>query len=374
MIMPRPTITHRPMTTPRPRQRWRRILGRLGIALLGLIGAIAALCAIPHRPTLAGIRPRESTQYWPMRGGYRIAYTRVAAPRGATGAPILFLHGGPGGYVYQSTIDTRGRFAALGHDVYLYDQVGSGLSDRRPRPRDYSVDGHLADLHEIVSRHLGAPRVILIGQSYGGLLVAYYLSRYADLVERAVLTSPGTLEPSVFDEDGKWANERKYPLPPQLQFRPHPQPKKDSFPFDLPLRGIASAVTATAFNRKLAPDAEADGMLNDFAVDYTVSVVCDPRNVEPEEGGLGFYAHIWSNWYADLPDPRAALREVRTPVLVLQGECDFIPYAGAYEYADLLPNAEYRFVPGAGHEIWWDKPDELVGLVSEFLTHGEAVR
>ena len=365
-------------------RRWprlRRALRRLGITLAVALGTTLVICSIPHRPTLAGIRPRPSTRYWPMSGGYRIAYTRVPAHDGVraldpsrTAAPILFLHGGPGGYVYQSSIETMGRLAALGHDVYLYDQVGSGLSDRRSRPKDYSFDGHLADLHEIVARHLGARKVILIGQSYGGQLVAHYLSRHADLVERAVLTSPGILEPSVFDADGKWVNERKYPQPPGLRFRPHPVPKKNSFPFDLPLRGIASAVTATGFNRKLAPDAEADGMLNDFAVDYTVTVVCDARNVKPEEGGLGFYAHIWSNWYADLPDPRPALRRVETPVLVLQGECDFIPYAGAYEYADLLPHGEYRFVPGAGHEIWWDRPDQFTALVSEFLSRGRRAR
>jgi len=302
-----------------------------------------------------------------MRGGYRIAYTRVPAAAAGSGAPIIFLHGGPGGYIYESTIATMGRFAALGHDVYLYDQVGSGLSDRRPRPRDYSVDGHLADLHEIVDRHLRAPRVILIGQSYGGLLSAYYLARHPERVERAVLTSPGILEPSIFDRDGRWVNERKYPTPANLHFRSAPQPEDENFPLDLPIRGIASAVAATAFNRKLAPDAEADGMLNDFAVGYTVSVVCDARHVQPEEGGLGFYAHIWSNWYSGLDDPRTALRKVKAPVLVLQGECDFIPYAGAYEYADLIPRGEYRFVPGAGHEIWWDKPEDFVALVSEFL-------
>lgn len=349
------------------RPRVRRALRLLGLAFALLVVVLAVLCSIPHRPRLAGIHPRESTRYWSMRDGHRIAYTRVPARGGAAGAPILFLHGGPGGYIYRSTIDTMGRFAALGHDVYLYDQIGSGLSDRLPRPKDYSVRRHLDDLDEIVARHLGAPKVILIGQSYGGLLVAYYLARHPDLVERAVLTSPGDLQPTVFDSEGKWVNERKYPVPRHLRFRPAQQPEEDNFPMDLPLRGIASAVAATAFNRKLAPDAEVDGMLNDFAVGYTVSVVCDPRNVQPEEGGLGFYAHIWSNWYPDDLDARAALRKVQTPVLVLQGECDFIDYAGAYEYVDLLPHGEYRFVPGAGHEIWWDEPEVFVREVSDFL-------
>jgi pimeloyl-ACP methyl ester carboxylesterase len=342
------------------------VLRFLGLGLAIVLVAVGILCSIPQRPKLTGIQPRASTRYWPMSGGYRIAYTRVAAPAGSTGAPIVFLHGGPGGYIYNSTIETMGRFAALGHDVYLYDQIGSGLSDRRPRPKDYSVEGHLADLHEIITRHLRARRVILIGQSYGGLLVAHFLSRHAELVERAVLTSPGALEPPPVGPDGKDLRARQYPLPPNVRFRPAQQPEKGSFPFDLGIRAVASAVAAT-MDRKLAPDAEADGMLNDFAVGYTVSVVCDPRHVQPEEGGLGFYAHLWSNWYGGLPDPRPALRKVQAPVLVLQGECDFIPYSRAYEYVDLLPHGVYRFVPGAGHEIWWDEPEAFVREVSGFL-------
>jgi len=54
-------------------------------------------------------------------------------------------------------------------------------------------------------------------------------------------------------------------------------------------------------------------------------------------------------------------------VLVLQGACDHLPYAGTYEYAALLPNARYRFVAGAGHILWWDRPEEYLAAIEEFL-------
>jgi hypothetical protein len=54
-------------------------------------------------------------------------------------------------------------------------------------------------------------------------------------------------------------------------------------------------------------------------------MVCDPVHALPEEGGGGFYAHIWSDYYGELEDPRPRPRQLSTLVLVLQGQRDFIP-------------------------------------------------
>ncbi len=350
----------------------RRILKtllKLAAALLGLALLVwTGLALVPNTSPVAPITPRETTDYWPMSGGYRIAYTRVPAvePGDPPRPPVLFLHGGPGGYIYTSTIETMGRFAEAGRDVYLYDQVGSGLSDRLPRPKDYSFERHLEDLREIVVERIGADRAVLIGQSYGGVLVAHFLAAHPELVEGAVLTSPGALEPSAF-VDGRWVNLDKYPVPPSLEFiEPY------NFHHDTTLRAmtprtITALVFAQLFDVKLIDDLEADGELNEMAAKITRGVVCDPANVHPEEGGGGFYSHYWGNWYGDLEDPRPALAQVATPVLVLHGQCDFVSYPATYEYADLMPNAEYRFIEGAGHEIWWDREEVFVEEIRRFL-------
>lgn len=64
---------------------------------------------------------------------------------------------------------------------------------------------------------------------------------------------------------------------------------------------------------------------------------------------------------------RARSRCADVPVLVLQGQCDYIPYAATYEYVDLFPDAVYRFVESAGHIIWWDRPDTYVEAIADFL-------
>ncbi len=353
------------------RKATKRFLRGAGILLAVGLLILTVVILIPLRPSIDFLEPRASTQYWAMSGGYRIAYTRVPASGDPQGPPIIYLHGGPGGFIDSAAIDAYGRLAALGRDVYLYDQVGSGLSDRLARPKDYSFLGHVEDLREIIAEQIGADQVSLIGQSYGGQIVGYFLGSFPELVEKAVLTSPGGIEPPQYS-DGRWLNERLYPVPDSLLFESPPIP--DGWrPSSWPPRAIATIAFSTAFNVKLMSDEEADGVLNSIFVRIASGLVCDPAKVRlVEEAGGGMYAHGFGNWFVGVDGWRDALKRSQVPVLVVQGQCDFIPYPTAYEYVDLLPRGEYGYVKGAGHVIYWEKPDELIEMVAGFLVAGDS--
>lgn len=352
----------------------RKIVKWLGLVLGALLLVLLVIIMIPVSPTIERIEPRTTTQYWDMSAGYRIAYTRVAPAGEPVGPPVIFLHGGPGGYIHSSYIRQAERLAAAGHLVYLYDQVGSGLSDRLPNPKDYGFEHHARDLAEIIEDHLKVDRVNLIGQSYGGMLVSNVAAMRPDLVERAVLTSPGGIQPTLFDEEGKWANQHRYPIPADIAFTDPPDASEDMGLGSWPPRAIASVAAATTLNVKLMDDAEADGVLNTIASKITRGMVCDAAKVQPEEGGGGFYSHGWSNWFGDVADWRPQLGVSPVPLLVLQSECDYIPYASAYEHAALAPKGRYQFIEGAGHVIWWEKPDEWAAIVTAFLSGEDDAR
>ena len=78
--------------------------------------------------------------------------------------------------------------------------------------------------------------------------------------------------------------------------------------------------------------------------------------------------------HPDQPVPmdvlEARMRRFTAPVLVLQGQCDFVPYAEAYEYVDLFPDARYRFVAGAGHILWWERPAVYAQAIEAFIAEG----
>ena len=341
------------------------------IVLKWMLGAIAitvavvvVLCLIPIEPTISPLKPRTTTQYWSMSKGYRIAYTRASPGLESGLPPIVFLHGGPGGYVHSSTISLLSGLTELGYSVYFYDQAGCGLSDRLAKPKDYSFFGHVDDLREIITDHIGASKVILIGHSYGGQLAAQLTAMYPGLVAKLVLSSPGELQPSNW-ENGEWVNLSKYPKPDTLEFVATERAKMDGVRF-WTMRGMATMALAM-LNIKLMSDAEADGLLNNLASRFTANMVCDSTHILPEEGGAGFYAHGWSNFYGDLEDPRPLMQACQVPVLVLQGECDYIPYVATFEYAALFPDSHYEFIENAGNIIWWDQPGDYFCRIIDFL-------
>lgn len=352
------------------RRGWRRGLRLAGIALGLLVLAVGVAWLWPVPVTVAPIQPRADTRYWTMDGGYRIAYTRLApAPGVPERVPVLFLHGGPGGYVHSSVIRALQPLADAGHPVYLYDQHGSGLSDRLARPKASGFRDQVTDLHEIVARRIGAARVALIGHSHGARIAAYYAAAHPERLSAIVFSSPGNLEPAEYDGQGRPVVESAYPVPASLPFTPPPaeQYQRDTALSAMPPKVILAQAFAMAFDAKFIPDAEADAALNTLAAGFTRNMVCDPAKVRPEEGGAGFYVRTGANWFADVEDPRPKMREFRAPVLVLQGQCDFVPYAEAYEYAALFPKARYRFLAGAGHLAWWEQPAAYAQAIVDFL-------
>jgi proline iminopeptidase len=104
-----------------------------------------------------------------------------------------------------------------------------------------------------------------------------------------------------------------------------------------------------------------------LAATFTKGMVCDPQHVLPEEGGGGLYAFLATN-NGDVPEIRDEIKKVEAPVLVLQGQCEYHPFASAYEYVDLFPNSRYRFIEGAGHEIWWEQPEAFIHEITTFIT------
>ena len=84
--------------------------------------------------------------------------------------------------------------AAAGFDVYAYDQLGAGRSTRLADVTGYTVARYAADL-EAIRRVIGADKVIIVGQSWGGSLAARYLAAHPGNVAKVVFTSPGTIWP-----------------------------------------------------------------------------------------------------------------------------------------------------------------------------------
>ncbi|MFK7955458.1 MAG: alpha/beta fold hydrolase [Lysobacterales bacterium] len=115
----------------------------------------------------------EGVQFWELPTGSRIAVRKIASPDAQNKNPIIFLHGGPGAYAVglAQTWQAISKLSDSGRDVYLYDQIGGGLSDRLADISQYTMDRHIEDLRAVRQR-TGADQVVLIGSSFGATLAS----------------------------------------------------------------------------------------------------------------------------------------------------------------------------------------------------------
>jgi proline iminopeptidase len=100
----------------------------------------------------------------------------------------VIVHGGPGGnaYVFERL---QGLWLERSRTVVYYDQRGGGRSSAPADPGDYAMATLVADLDALVHR-LGAPRVDLLGFSFGAELALEYALAHPERLGRLVLQSP----------------------------------------------------------------------------------------------------------------------------------------------------------------------------------------
>lgn len=91
------------------------------------------------------------------------------------------------------------------------------------------------------------------------------------------------------------------------------------------------------------------------------------------EGQAAFYRQIAEADQAYTDEIEKLYPEVDLPVIVIWGEEDtWIPVDRAHRLAGLIPGAQLRLVPGAGHLIQLDQPTALATTLARWLqAHGQ---
>jgi len=331
----------------------------LSIIFLGFL-TLFILVLIPKDYDVETLKKRKNTQYWLLKTGSKIGYTKIETTQLQRKNPIIYLHGGPGGKVKDQIIETLKPLSELGHDLYFYDQIGSGHSNRLEKISEYTVKRHQEDLNEIVSK-TNSDQVILIGKSWGSCLAINYLQDHNKKVEKVILTGPGPILPI----NKKVINT----LPPDSLSLIKPEfSNKQGNEKAYGWRSNLILKWAYLFNSKLVDDKEVDKFFTYLNQELIKSTYCKIKEHKKIEGGGGYYSHIMTlKSIQEVANKRNSLKELHTPILIIRGQCDNQKWGYVNEYLDLFLNSKLKIINGVGHDIVNTEKEKYYELIEQFL-------
>lgn len=269
--------------------------------------------------------------------------TKLWFEQTGSGPAVVLCHGGPGMW------DSLGSLASLVEPeatVYRWDQRGCGRSDR---VGPFTIEQMVKDLDSIRADR-GVDRWVVAGHSWGATLALHYAVAHPDRTAAVIgISGTGLADSWVERNRGAYQAERRRRLPPDKRER---------------LDELAAMETR-------GPETEREFRLLSWMTD--VSPGLDARLVLAEDltapWAINFDANreLGADARRLAPELRAALPDLDLPVLLVHGENDPRPRAGAAELAELLPDAELVTLP-TGHSPWREAPGEVGEVLSDFLT------
>jgi pimeloyl-ACP methyl ester carboxylesterase len=240
--------------------------------------------------------------------------------RGGDGPPLVFLHAGGG----LDPADPM--LAELAGSYSVFAPIAPGFADLA------DLD-EIRDVHELALHYddlfeaLGLDGVPVLGHSFGAMTAAELAAHVPHRVSRLVLIAPV----------GLWSDD--YQVTDIFSAKPPELP------------GILFADTSH-------PVAQA--MLGDAGREPDIEAL-----VQLVSGLTTLAKFMWP-----IPDRGLSRRlyRISAPTLVLWGAEDgLVPARYADDFAAGIPNAEKLVVPGAGHMLPLEAPEETLTAIREFL-------
>lgn len=195
-----------------------------------------------------------------------------------------------------------------------------------PRVEEELHPAVLAADYVELARSMGLKKAHLVGHSTGGLIALFAMLQAPELFDRAVLLDPVSAKGVAFEK-----------------------PMYDAFTQMSQSRAVCGVVIGSTIHANHPGDPGFENLVDD---------------------AFGVAKLIWHGVPTQLAkvDVREQLASIQNRVLVLHGQHDtLLPIDGSREMARLLPNAEFKEIPGQGHSTNFENPKLFVELVNQFL-------
>jgi len=253
-----------------------------------------------------------------------------------SGRPVLLLHGAAPGTSAEVWAPTIGPLAAKGLRVLALDMPGWGLTDP---PKDHSVRYR----REHVLRFLDAlelEKVTIVGHSMAGGMVMQLAFDHPDRLDGIVILGSGTILPPLPD---------KVASPPAHETDHEPT-----------LDDIRHELEANTFDHKwITPELVARRHELAIGQNFESARAREAAGREPTQG----------------PPHWQRLDQVPVPALYIYGREDRGNIREREPIArQKYPNLNLHVLDGCKHMVQWDRADDVVRLVGEFVLEPAAAR
>lgn len=274
-----------------------------------------------------------------------------------SGTPLVLVPGGPG----ASRVNFQPWFSRLAgkHTIVYFDAIGRGRSARLPDPAGYTVERELNDI-EAVRVALGAERIDLLGQSYGGIPALLYALKYPQRVGHLILSS-SMIDAASFQANIDVTNHNLQTIFPDSWAKVQ----------QLRAQGVLSSD-----ERSSVEYARMKYMMYWF----------DPKNaarLKRPEAADQFSQEVYAAMLGNDPDyvvggtlrgydPLPLLPQLRAPTLVVGGRYDRVATPAIVQRSyDLIGPARAKLVmyEYSGHRPWVEESDAYFKMLEDFLDH-----
>ncbi len=231
--------------------------------------------------------------------------------------------------------------------VFAYDRGGYAWSDPCPKPRNGLK--MVGELHTLLQKAGVSGSIILVGHSYGGLLVRLYASQYPEDVAGIVLVDGSPEDQRThFPKTKSWQKRIREDIMWQI-YR---------------LRPILARIGFIRLRNQ--PNGYIDAL---------------PEEVKPVATALGLGSRAYDWLWTEEPSINATNSEVRssnlpdyvrTTILVAGKSIPIEEYQNIWlrlqkEQSQKMPNCAYEIVEESGHFIHLEKPERVIEAILQMV-------
>jgi pimeloyl-ACP methyl ester carboxylesterase len=320
------------------------------IVLAGILGLLSLLIAVgPFLipvPPLEGLASAqqmasEESQFVtvPYEGtdGIDIHYIANTPNPSAEAPTFVLLHGSMYNvFTWNEVMDFFGEHGR----VIAYDQIPYGLSEKLTAgdwtgTNPYTSEAAVDQLFLFLDA-LGVDSVILVGNSYGGVLAV-----------QTALDQPERVEALILVDAAVYVQEE---MPAFVMELPQAQHMGPLFARQL---GQNEAFIRQTY---LDPSRISDERMN---------LTMIHSEIEDWDLALWEYLRVWGT---DTPDFVSRISEIQQPALILTGDSDaVVPVEDSQRLDNELPNSELVILPSCGHVPQEECPEAFESAVDEWL-------